>query len=166
MLTLGDVIRAPKANVKIGDWRSGKIGASAFPLAKQRSLPASPAWSWRVVTFSALDRDFRLLIRLNSEISYYSSILALGHGEQTQIICHHEMHLSHRNWHCHFAPGNVDDTFPGVLRDYAKMRVFEAQPSQAGTVEFKLELADAINIASKRFRFNAPDETPRQAALL
>src|SRR5438552_703939 len=136
MLKLGEIIRSAKTEVRIGPWREGAVTGAAFPIAKQKRFPQTSSWSWRVVEFNALSRKFRLLIRLNTEISYYSAILALE-GEQTnQIICHHEMHLSHRNWHCHMISGNVLLTHPGVLRDTQRMRIYEANPSKAGETEF------------------------------
>lgn len=166
MLTLADIIRAPKSEIDIGPWKSGKIPSSAFPLTKQKRLHLNSAWQWRVVTFDALGKSFRLLIRLNNEINYYSSILAIDSTDQIQIICHHEIHISHRNWHCHFVPGDVTDTLPGVLRDSERMRVYEAQPSQAASAHFNVEPPIALAIASARFRFPAPDETPDQLSLL
>lgn len=166
MATLASIIRAPKASVRIGPWRTGKVPASAFPLAKQKRLPQSSAWQWRVVEFHAEGYDCRILVRLNLEAGYYSSILGIKDGELLQVLCHHEMHLSHRNWHCHFIPGNVDDTMPGVLRDTQRMRVYEAEPSNAGEATFEVDEASALGIAAKRFRFPAPDETPVQGSFL
>lgn len=166
MPTVGDVIRAPKQVTAIGKWRTGKVPPSSFPIGKQRRLPQGSAWQWRVVEFLALDAKFRVLVRLNRDASYYSSILSMERGDVIQIICHHELHLSHLNWHCHFITGDVCDTMPGVLRDRDKMRVYEAEPSKAGDVEFDVEQSDALAIAAKRFRFDAPDEQPAQPSFL
>ena len=166
MLTLGQIIRAPKDHVKIGPWKSGKIPASSFPINKQRRLPSGSAWMWRIVEFEALGEDYRLLLRLNSEVSYYSAILGIESGGLLKVVCHHEFHLSHRNWHCHFVRGDVHDTLPGVLRDTSRMRVYEAEPSKANSVDFSIEPADALAIAASRFRFPAPPETPAQGNLL
>lgn len=166
MLKLGEILRAPKGSIKIGGWKTGKVPSSAFPLKKSGKLQQSSAWQWRVVEFSALERNFILLIRLNTDIEYYSSILAMRDDSQIQIICHHEFHSSHRSWHCHFISGNVDETFPGVLRDRDRMRVFDSEPSKSGKMDFTVQLQDALGIASMRFRFGAPDETPLQGKLL
>lgn len=166
MLTVGDIIRAPKMAVSIGAWKSGKIPASAFPINRQKRFPCSSAWIWRVVEFEALECECRLLIRLNTDINSYSSILAINCSDKIQIICHHEMHLSHRNWHCHFVTGNVFDTMPGVLRDTSKMRIHEAEPSKQASVLFDVDASSALAVAAARFRFPAPDETPSQGLLL
>lgn len=166
MLTLGEIIRAPKVGVTIGSWKSGRVPASAFPIIKQKRFPQQSSWSWRVVEFEALGYKCRVLIRLNTDICYYSSILAIEQDKSIQIVCHHELHLSHFNWHCHFARGNVLLTIPGILRDRDRMRVYEAEPSKRDSVEFGVEAESALAIAAARFRFPAPDETPAQRALL
>ena len=165
MQTVADIIRAPKDDIKIGGWKSGKIPASAFPLNK-RKFPHSSDWIWRVIEFTVNECKCRVLIRLNVDKSYYSSILAIEDQEQIQIICHHELHLSHLNWHCHFVTGNISETMPGVLRDFNKMRVYEAEPSRRATCEFSVTPTDALSVAAARFRFAAPDETPAQPELL
>lgn len=166
MPTLGEIIRAPKASIRIGRWQTGKIPASIFPLKRKGKLPQSSAWQWRVVEFDTLGNSFVLLLRLNSDIEYYSSILAMKSGFEIQIICHHEFHQAHRGWHCHFIPDRVEATFPGVLRDKHKMRLFDSEPSKSGKLVFDVQLNDALRIASQRFRFQAPDESPDQYALL
>ena len=166
MLKVAEIIRAEKSDVKIGPWKSGKVPAYSFPIAKQKRLPQGNAWTWRVVEFYALTYKFRLLIRLNIDISYYSSILALENEGKNKIICHHEMHQSHRNWHCHFINGNVHETCPGVLRDFNKMRVYESEPSKAKDAQFEVVQSTALAIAANRFRFSAPDENPAQWQLI
>lgn len=165
MLTLGQIIRAQKVVTDLGSWKTGKIPASAFPIAKQKRFPQSSAWQWRVIQFTALEYHCRLLIRLNTEIEYYSSILSINSNQLIQIICHHEIHLSHKNWHCHFVPGDVRQTHPGVLRDRDRMRSFEAEPSKLAERIFEINEHQALAIAAKRFRIQAPDETPPQGEL-
>lgn len=46
------------------------------------------------------------------------------------------------------------------------MRVYEAEPSRAGDVEFDVEESDALAIAARRFRFDAPNEQPAQTSFL
>lgn len=166
MVTLAEIIRAPKSDIVIGSWKTGKVPASAFPIGKQKRLPQAEAWQWRVVEFKVPKYECRVLIRLNSEIQYFSSILSIDNGELIQIICHHEIHLSHKNWHCHFVPGDVSRTYPGVLRDRDLMRSFEAEPSKAPQVSFEVDEFSALAYASQRYRFDAPDETPAQPRLL
>lgn len=165
MLKLGDFIRALKSNVRLSDWSCGKISTKQFPAFK-RKFPAGSDWDWRVATFDALGRSFRLLIRLNAGKAYYSSILALEDGPVIQIICRHEFHFSHRNWHCHFIPGDVASTMPGVLRDRDRMRIFDARPSQQGRVEFNVSQDKSVTVAFDRFRIQHPSSDERQSVLI
>lgn len=153
-MKLGDIIRATKANVEIGGWNNGKIPASAFKI--RRKFPSGSDWDWRIITFEALSRNFRVLLRLNLDKSYYSAILSLENGSVIQIICHHEIHISHRNWHCHFVPGDVTTTFPNVLRDKDRIRLFEQAPSQANEVNFDMNRAKALTHALNRYRIKPP----------
>lgn len=165
MMTLGEIIRANKVDVKIGEWGCGKIPPAQFPAFK-RKFPNGSDWRWRVITFDALGHSFRLIVRLNTDKAYYSSILALENGSVIQIICHHELHLSHKNWHCHFITGDVEKTMPGVLRDKDRIRVFEAEPSKQQDVEFNVSEGKAMSIALERFRIPSPASDERQGQLL
>ena len=149
-MKLGDIIRADKSEVEIGGWNSGKIPSSAFKV--KRRFPSGSDWEWRVITFKALNRDFRVLLRLNLDKAYYSAILSLESGSVIQVICHHEFHISHRNWHCHFVAGDVTSTFPNVLRDRDRVRIFEAAPSEANHVQFAMNHAKALAHALERYR--------------
>lgn len=160
-MRIGDIIRAHKANVEISGWNTGKIPPTAFKI--KRKFPTGADWDWRVITFLALDRNFRLLLRLNIDKAYYSAILSLETGSVIQVICHHELHLSHRNWHCHFVPGDVTKTHPHVLRDKERVRLFEAQPSQANDIQFDLNRTQALSHALKRFRIKPPSANDHQA---
>jgi hypothetical protein len=162
-MELGHIIRAEKTNVVVGEWKSGKIPPSAFRI--RRKFPTGTEWEWRVITFSAVGRDFRLLIRLNIEKSTYSSILSLESPSEIQIICHHEIHIPHRNWHCHFVPNDVTKTHPNVLRDKERMRVFEQAPSQASDLEFNVTRQNALGITFERFRIPSVEVNPAQGSL-
>lgn len=162
-MEIGEIIRAQKANVEIGGWNSGKIPTAAFKI--KRKFPSGSDWDWRVITFEALGRSFRVLLRLNLDKSYYSAILSLETGSVIQIICHHEIHISHRNWHCHFVPGDVTRTHPNVLRDRDRIRLFEAHPSKANEVHFDMNRAKALAHALKRFRIAPPASNDSQAEL-
>ena len=162
-MKLGDIIRAEKANVEIGNWNSGKIPPSSFKI--RRKFPSGSDWDWRIITFDTLGWNFRLLLRLNLDKSYYSAILSLENGLVIQIICHHEIHISHRNWHCHFVPGDVTKTCPNVLRDRDRMRLFEMAPSRANDVQFDMDRSKALVHALKRYRIKPPAANSGQSEL-
>lgn len=157
MVTLADIIRAEKTNIQTGEWNSGKIPRSAFPLTKgTRSIPMGPNWKWRLCTFEALGFQCRVLIRLNTERAYYHAVLGIEVDGKFRVACHHELHLPDKGWHCHFAPGCLKDVFPGVMRDYNLIRSFEAAPSKASSTEFNVTCNNALTLAALRYRFQKP----------
>ena len=158
MVTVADIIRADKTGVEVGEWRQGKLTPSVFPIAKPRSIPVGPSWSWRLVRFEALGFDCRVLLRLNEERARFHALLAIEYEQQLYVVCHHELHIPDKNWHCHFVSGDVLKTMPGVLRDRERMRVWETEPSRANDVQFTVTRNSALTIAAGRFRFAAQGE--------
>jgi hypothetical protein len=149
---VADIIRAPKADLTVGEWKSGKVTNAAFPLG--RALPYGPSWQWRVVEFRALGKRFYVLILLNPETEYYSAVLAMEHHKGLQVICHHELHTSHRRWHCHFVPGDSQETFPNVLRDRDRMVAWPSGKGSRWTESFPVTKATAYAHAARRYRLS------------
>lgn len=155
-MELVDVIRAEKRNVKVQDWNAGKVPKGQFPLSKCKAgIVSGRGWEWRIVTFEALSERFRVLIKLSLERQYYSAILGLEKGSDLIILCHHELHVSHRNWHCHYIGGNVTTAHPGVLRDRDRMSAWPRMSDAPCTVDFAITKANALAMAAERFRFQA-----------
>ncbi|UQV18256.1 hypothetical protein MU852_16225 [Brevundimonas albigilva] len=151
MLTLVDIIRAPKSNVQIGPWKSGKVPNAALPLG--RALKYGPSWDWRLVEFDALGEHYRVLILLSEETERFSAVLALDHQKGCLVLCHHELHTSHKLWHCHLIKGNVWETFPNVLRDKNRMVGWPKSGGKRWSEDFPVTKANALSIAAKRYRF-------------
>lgn len=158
--TVFDIIRASKSNVKIAqEWKSGKIPHTAFPLTKgRRTLPVGNEWSWRLVEFDALGLHCRVLLRLNEQKARYQAVLGVETDGGFRVICHHELHIGEKGWHCHFCSCSVHDVFPGVMRDFVNMRSWETEPGSAETVTFTVTSASALTKAATRFRFKAQGE--------
>ena len=155
-MLLRDIFRAPKTNVKISKWESGKVPKRQFPMSKLKNgVQMGPDWSWRVVLFSAIGNDFRLLIKLNEKKEYFAAILAIEYNSDLLVLCHHELHTSHKGWHCHYINGNVMDTYPGVWRDRQRMVSWPSFSVSACQVQFNITQANALSIAASRFKFQA-----------
>ncbi|WP_147395084.1 hypothetical protein [Azospirillum cavernae] len=155
-MDLVDVIRAEKRNVKVQEWKEGKVPKGQFPLSKSKAgVVVGRGWEWRIVTFEALNERFRVLIKLNLERQYYAAVLGLEKGQDTIVLCHHELHVSHRNWHCHYIRGNVTTALPGVLRDMDRMSGWPRSSDTPCSVEFKVTKGNAVSIAAARFQFQA-----------
>ncbi|MGB4864499.1 MAG: hypothetical protein WBP38_01220 [Hyphomicrobium sp.] len=158
-MDVADVIRAEKTDVEISDWFTGKVTKAKFPLSKARgAIQLGKSWRWRTVRFSALGQKFRLLIQLNVSKSKYSATLAIERDGDLAVFCCHELHVSHKNWHCHFVPGDIEKTYPGVLRDRENMISWPSFTEDECTIDFTVTEQSALSIAAARFRFEAQGE--------
>lgn len=151
-MRLAEVIRAKKDKVRYSTWNTGKVPNAFFPLAKKGTLPAGSSWAWKVLEFRALARYFRVLIRLNEEKEYFSAILAMDDPRGVVVMCHHELHTSHRDWHCHLVPCDVTSIHPGVLRDKEKMRLWPSTRIGQCSVRFFIDKHKAVTIAAALYR--------------
>lgn len=151
-ISLSEVIRAPKQDVTYGGWAEGPVARAQFPLVRSK-LSMGRGWKWRIVRFSALRQDFYVLIALNLEKEYYRATLGMKDGNTLKIICCHELHTDHWNWHCHLIRGNVHETFPGVLRDRNNMIAWPTFTQRECTVPFNVTEESALSIAAARFGF-------------
>lgn len=115
-VSVSDIIRAEKLDVTIGNWEQGAVPRAKFPLTRNK-LTLGRGWKWRVVNFSALSEQFVVLVAISMEKESYRAVLAMRSDKTLKVLCCHELHTDHWNWHCHLIRGNVHDTFAGVLRD-------------------------------------------------
>jgi hypothetical protein len=152
-----DIIRADKRDVDIGPWNTGKIPHASWPL-RQSSLHLGRGFSWRVAKFEALGKKFRVLIAISAEKETYRAMLAVEDGRQLKVLCHHELHTSHWNWHCHFHGGRIDDVMPGVLRDNDTFRAWPKFVRTECSVPFTVTKESAVTVAAARYRFKAQGE--------
>ena len=153
-MKVADVIRAAKTNVDVGGWKSGKIPNAQFPLARS-SLHLGRGWEWRIVTFDALSTSFRVLICISLEKESYRAVLALDDGPMLRVLCHHELHTTHWNWHCHFYDGEATDVHPGVLRDRDRFRAWPYFKDDQNSTGFTITKEAALTVAANRYRFEA-----------
>ena len=151
-LSVADIIRADKSDVKTGSWETGSIARAKFPLTRSK-LSLGRGWKWRIVTFSALGQSFIVLVAISEEKESYRATLAMKSGKTLKVICFHELHTDHWDWHCHLIRGNVHDTFPGVLRDKNLMTAWPTFSQRECTVPFNVTEDSALTFAAARFRF-------------
>lgn len=152
-MLLADIVKAEKHELQIGGWQSGPVPNASFPLRGTGKLSLGTGYEWRVVKFIALGSEFVLLLKLSREKETYAAILGLRDEKKLKVICHHELHTSHRGWHCHMVSGNVLDTFTGVLRDKNAMKVRIGLSDRATSSGFEVTKDNALSIAAARFRF-------------
>ncbi|WP_432257186.1 hypothetical protein [Limimaricola sp. AA108-03] len=153
-MKLKDVIRLEKTVVSYGQWSNGEIDRASWPL-RRKKLKLSPDWQWRVISLRSGEREFRVLLQLNPLLESFYAMLGEVRGDQLAVLCSHDLHTSHSNWHCHVATGDIDRVLPGVTRDRDTFRFW---PSYTGecTEKFDVTLHSAVTIASELYRFAAP----------
>lgn len=146
-MRLSEVIRADKANIKIGEWGNGHIPPRQFALrAKPSSFKLGPLWDWAVIRFDALNHSFRVLVLLNSAKQIYRAILAIEVGGEAKVLCVREFHASEPGWHCHFV--DRSDNAPEGWR----RRGMHRRPRGAKLDEdFGVTKADAVPVALRIF---------------
>ena len=82
---LKDVIRAPKDNIKIGQWRSGKVPKADFPIARSAYRLGS-SFKWTVIQFQAQGVECRVLVVMNHGKQKYEAILGvMGPGCESRM---------------------------------------------------------------------------------
>ncbi|NKX40281.1 hypothetical protein HGG71_02230 [Rhodobacteraceae bacterium R_SAG2] len=153
-MKLKDVIRLEKTVINYGHWGNGEIDRSAWPL-RRKKLKYSPDWQWRVVSLRYEEREFRVLLLLNPPLEKFYAMLGEIREETLAVLCSHDLHTSHGNWHCHVATGDIDKVLSGVTRDHDTFRYW---PSYMGecNLEFDVTTHSAMRIASDVYRFAAP----------
>lgn len=158
MLSLRKIIESEKSVVDYGSWQYGTIPKAAFPLRKKK-MQQSSEWAWRIVKFTALSEDFIVLVRLNTQIQEYYAYLSHMRIDGMAVICSHDLHVSHKNWHCHFVKGDTLKADAGYLRDKFNMIQYPTGGRESEcSVEFEITTANALHIAAKRFRFEEPEQ--------
>jgi len=157
-MKLTDLIRADKTVNDYGYWASGDIDRAQWPMRKKK-LKQSRDWQWRVVSLNAgPDHGLRVLLKLNPGIEQYYAILGEVHDHGMSVLCSHELHTSHGNWHCHATIREIEDVFVGAWRDRDSLRRW---PDYSGdsTVVFDVDRQTALARAATLYRFALPPQT-------
>jgi hypothetical protein len=152
---ISDIIRGDKSAIQISDWKTGHITRTAFPLSrvKSRRYKLGSEYRWRTIQFTALGREFRVLIELNENKAIYRATLGLKNEEDITVICQHEYHNSEPGWHCHVSFGEVEKLPSGVMRSSLTRwpKALLVQPEAV----FPVSQNNALSVAAERFRFRA-----------
>ena len=99
-MRLKDVLHAEKTVTEWGEWGSGKMPRTAFPLSKSRgNFYRLGSYRWRVIKFEALGASFRLMIALHEAKEQFRAFLGLDDGDDTKFIASYEFHGTHPGWH-------------------------------------------------------------------
>ena len=108
-------VGAPKADIKLGAWHSGKVPKKDFPMAKQ-AYGLGSSFRWRVISFVALGVECRVLVILNLAKEKYEAILGAMGSETLHVLCSYEYHAGEPGWHCHAACDDLASVPLGYMR--------------------------------------------------
>ena len=155
MPTLFEFVRAEKTSVDEGQWQSGHINPSVFPLskAKKKHFRFGPEYSWRLVRFACLGFKCRVLILFNGKKLICRSTFAVEVENDLVVLCSHEYHADHPGWHCHLSLEQHDKVTPGLFRS-GQRRWPQARAAHART-EYGITQASALTHVAARYRFQA-----------
>lgn len=156
-MKLADLIRTQKEVDDYGAWSNGDIARASWPMRKKK-LKQSKDWQWRVVSLrTPCSRSLRVLLKLNSGIERFYAVLGEVHDDGISVLCSHELHTSHGNWHCHATTKEIEDVFVGVWRDKDSLRRW---PDYSGvtTVSFDVDKEVAMTKAANLYRFDLPPQ--------
>jgi hypothetical protein len=160
-MNIRDVVRGPKTDVSISEWREGHIPRERFPLSRVRSksYKLGPDYKWRVISFDCLGDSFRVLVVFNEAKQIYRSTLAVEirqsgrAANELAVLCQHEYHASEPGWHCHVTFAETDTLPLGVARSHLKRW---PQATSASHSEFGVHHRNAATIAAARYRISSP----------
>ena len=92
---LKDVIRAPKDNIKVGQWRSGKVPKADF-LSRGAPTDSVVHSKWTVIQFQAQGVECRVLVVVNHGKQNYEAILGVV-GRTERSGCYARMSTTPRS---------------------------------------------------------------------
>jgi len=113
--TLRDMVRAPKENISIGNWKTGKVPRADFPIAKN-AYGLGASYRWCVISFDALNVQCKCLVIMNIAKQKYEAILGVAGTGALRILCSYEYHASEPGWHCHAACDPISRVPSGFMR--------------------------------------------------
>ena len=159
-MNVSDVVRGPKTDVEISEWRAGHIPRERFPLSRARakSNKLGPEYRWRVIKFDCLGDSFRVLVVFNEAKQIYRATLAVerqeGRQQELAVLCQNEYHASEPGWHCHVTFAEIDTLPLGVVRSH--LRRWPQVDAAHSRPDFGVHERNAATIAAARFRISSP----------
>jgi len=111
------ILRSKKRITKSGQWESGTMPRTAFPLSKSGNKAYRLGnRRWRVVNFDACEFNCRLLINYNAQLSQYQAILGVEARGDMKVLAFLEFHPTHKPWHAHVCCDDISSVSPGIKR--------------------------------------------------
>ncbi|WP_156922520.1 hypothetical protein [Azorhizobium doebereinerae] len=115
IIRLRRIVQAPKSDIKVGSWHSGKVPKADFPMARQ-AYGLGTSYRWCVISFVALGVECKVLVVFNAGKQKFEAILGAIVSGALRVLCSYEYHPSEPGWHCHAACDNVAKVPNGYMR--------------------------------------------------
>jgi hypothetical protein len=113
-MLLRHIILAKKVISAPGQWQSGKMPRTAFPLSKSKAKAYRLGnRRWRALSFTADGNLFRLLVSYSYDLGQFQAMLGMDDGGDTKLLARLERHPTHAGWHMHVTCDS-DDAPPGI----------------------------------------------------
>lgn len=128
-MELREIIRADKDVNDWGRWQAGaRMPKPAFPLSRSKGrFYRLGAYRWRIVRFTALAAEFRVLIAYHPDKQQYRAVLALERDGDMTVLAQYEYHGTHPGWHVLATCSEVDSAPVGVMRNPWQRRLPRAR---------------------------------------
>lgn len=111
------LVSKPKVVTKAGEWKSGKMTRTAFPLHRSRSFVLGQHWTWRVDVLDVDGAEMRLLTAFEPTKQNFIAWLSLKRGDSYVVLARMESHGTHPGMHAHaVCDANVSDLPAGVVK--------------------------------------------------
>ena len=156
-----DIRRADKVIEHWGQWDSGAMPASAFPLSRRRghSFRLGRAYRWRVIRFAAGGHSFRLLLAFSLAKEQYRAILALEEDRDMSVLVSYEFHGTHPGWHVLACCDDISTVPQGVMIGPWQRRFPRDRARHRGIAFRVTDDATALDVAARFFRLHQAEGT-------
>ncbi len=151
------LLAKPKVVTKAGEWKTGKMSRTAFPLSRARSLVLGANWSWRVDILAADGAEMRLLTAFEPSKQNFIAWLSLKRGDSHVVLARLEFHGHEPGIHAHAScDADVHDLPAGVVKPLGTRRAPKyGKPHRRATYE--MSETTALNMALKFFKVSGSE---------
>lgn len=144
-------VAKPKVVSKAGEWKSGKMTRTAFPLHRNRSFTLGTQWSWRVDVLDVKGTEMRLLTAFEPLKQNFLAWLSYKRGDSYVVLARLEFHGTHPGLHAHaVCNSDLEDVTAGVVKPFGTLRLPEATKTHR-RLKYEMTEATALSTAFKFF---------------
>lgn len=112
---LRDIIAAPKSDIRLGTWQTGKVPRADFPIAR-KAYSLGRSFEWCVITFEAAGEEIRVLVIFNQAKEKYDAVLGVMGTAGLRVLCAYQYHAGEPGWHCHATCDDASTIPTGIFR--------------------------------------------------